>query len=49
MMHGLLTSILDPEEVNAQAFADQAALLEQFGGRESVLAMPRFNHTPVGS
>jgi choline-sulfatase len=49
LMYRHLTSILDPEEINAQAFADQAVLLEQFGGRESVLAMPSFNHTPVGS
>ena len=48
-MHGHLTSILDPEAVNAQAFADQAALLARLGGREAVLAMPSFNHTPVGS
>ena len=49
MMHERLTSILDPEEVNAQAFSDQAALLETFGGRDAVLALPSFNHTPVGS
>lgn len=49
MMHGFLTSILDPEEINAQAFADQAVLLSSYGGPEKVLAMPSFNHTPVGS
>ena len=49
MMHGFLTSILDPEEVNAQAFADQAVLLNRYGGPEKILAMPSFNHTPVGS
>ena len=47
--HSYLTSILDPEEVNAQAFADQEALLESYGGAEKVLAIPSFNHTPVGS
>jgi choline-sulfatase len=47
--HSYLTSILDPEEVNAQAFADQEALLESYGGTEKVLAMPSFNHTPVES
>ena len=47
LMHEHLTSILDPEKVNAQAFADQAALVEQYGGRETILAMPGFNHTPV--
>ena len=49
IIHSYLTSILDPEEVNAQAFADQEALLESYGGAEKVLAMPSFNHTPVGS
>ena len=49
MMHGFLTSILDPEEVSAQAFGDQAVLLDRYGGPEKVLAMPSFNHTPVGS
>ena len=49
MMHGFLTSILDPEAVNDRAFADQAVLIERYGGREKVLAMPGFNHTPVGS
>jgi len=48
-LHGVLTGILDPEDVNASAFADQAKLLEQMGGRDAVLAMPSFNHTPVGS
>ena len=43
-MHGVLTSILDPEEANAQAFADQAVLLERYGGAEAVMAMPSFNH-----
>jgi choline-sulfatase len=47
--HSYLTSILDPVEVNAQAFADQEALLESYGGTEKVLAMPSFNHTPVES
>ncbi len=49
MMHGFLTSILDPEAVNAQAFADQAVLVDSYGGSEKILAMPSFNHTPVGS
>ena len=48
-LYGRLTEILDPETVNAEAFADQARLLEAYGGREAVLAMPGFNHTPVGS
>ena len=48
-LYGRLTEILDPDAVNAEAFADQARLLETYGGREAVLAMPGFNHTPVGS
>ncbi len=48
-LHCRLTEILDPEEVNRQAFADQAALIESYGGIDSVLDMPSFNHTPVGS
>ncbi len=47
IMYGHLTGILDPEEVNAQAMAEQSALLEKWGGAETVLAMPNFNHTPV--
>ncbi len=48
-MQGHLESILDPEAANVQAFADQAAMLESYGEAEAVLAMPSFNHTPVGS
>ncbi len=46
-LHGVLTSILDPEAVSAQAFSDQAALIESYGGADAVLAMPSFNHTPI--
>ncbi|MFQ5546554.1 MAG: sulfatase-like hydrolase/transferase [Acidiferrobacterales bacterium] len=48
-LHGFLNQILDPDAVNAQAFAEQACLLEHLGGSEKVLAMRSFNHTPVGS
>ena len=48
-MQGLLTQILDPEEVNQQAFADQDKMVELYGGREAVLGVPSFNHTPIGS
>ena len=48
-LHGRLTDILDPEEVNRQAFADQSAVIESFGGIDQVRSMPSFNHTPVGS
>ena len=42
-----LFQILDPEEVNRQAFADQAKMIETLGGIEAILAMPSFNHTPI--
>ncbi len=42
-----LLSILDPEAVNAAAFADQNTLLARYGGAEAVRAMQSFNHTPV--
>lgn len=44
-----LETMLDPEEVNDRAFADQAAVIEALGGREALHAMKPFNHTPVGS
>ena len=37
---------LDPDVTNAQAFADQAALIESYGGRESALAMGAPGATP---
>ncbi len=46
-LDGVLTSILDPDAVSAQAFEDQAALIETYGGPEAVLSMPSFNHTPT--
>jgi len=42
-----LFQILDPEEVNRQAFSDQAKMIETLGGMEAILAMPSFNHTPI--
>jgi len=44
-----LRDILNPEEANAQAFADQAAALEKLGGREAVLARKDhdFGWTPI--
>lgn len=48
-LHGLLSEMLDPESVNREAFASQSRLLESLGGREAVMSMPGFNHTPVGS
>ena len=46
LRHQLL-QILDPEEVNRQAFADQAKMIETLGGMEAIMALPSFNHTPI--
>lgn len=42
-----LFQILDPEEVNRQAFTEQAEMIESLGGMDAILAMPSFNHTPI--
>jgi choline-sulfatase len=44
---GQLREILDPEEVNRQAFAAQARMIERLGGIDTIMAMPSFNHTPL--
>ena len=43
----ILRDIVDPEKASAQAFQDQAALLESFGGRDGIGGQLRFNHTPI--
>ena len=48
-MHEHLLEVMDPNEVNREAFADQARLTEVYGGRDQILSMPSFNHTPIGS
>ncbi len=47
MLRRQLSQILDPEEVNRQAFADQARKIEELGGLDAIRAMPSFNHTPL--
>ena len=42
-----LLRILDPEEINRQAFADQEKMIEKLGGLETIKALPGFNHTPL--
>jgi choline-sulfatase len=42
-----LFQILDPEETNRRAFADQAKMIETLGGMDAILEMPSFNHTPI--
>ena len=44
-----LFEIMDPEEVNRQAFSDQQLMIEKLGGMEAILALPSFNHTPLES
>ncbi len=46
-MRAELRSILDPEAVDALAFADQAALIESYGGREKALRLGAPAATPV--
>lgn len=45
-MRRKLLAICDPEKVNAQALADQAALVESFGGREAALKIGAPGATP---
>ncbi len=37
----------DPEDINARAFADQAARIEALGGVEGILSIENYDHTPV--
>ena len=42
-----LKVILDPDEINELAFRDQEDMIRKLGGREEILAMQNFDHTPV--
>ena len=44
-----MAAILDPEQVNARAHADQARLVAELGGRDKLLAQPQWNYTPADS
>lgn len=44
-----MAEFLDPEAVNARAFADQARLIEALGGRAKLEALPQWNYTPADS
>jgi choline-sulfatase len=48
MLRTLLGHVLDPDAVNAQAFADQQALIARLGGEDAIRQMASFGHTPVG-
>ena len=45
-LEGHLRAILDPEAMNALAFADQALLVERVGGKEAALTMGPRSATP---
>ncbi len=49
LCHDQLLSMMDPDIVNAQAFSDQQARIEELGGIEAILAAQEFDFTPVGS
>jgi choline-sulfatase len=44
-----LWEMFDPEAVNARAHADQARKIAALGGREKLLALPQWTHTPAES
>ena len=44
-----LRRIVDPDEANERAFADQAALVERLGGTEAILASDDYDFTPADS
>ena len=46
-LQGELTARLDPDAINAEAQAAQAALVEAAGGREAVLSIGNFQGTPA--
>ena len=46
-LSNLLKVILDPDEVNELAFRDQEDMIRKLGGREEILAMQNYDHTPV--
>ena len=45
-MHAELLKICDPLDVDAQAFADQAAMIARHGGREAALKLGAPGATP---
>ena len=46
-MEEALRAIIDPQEVNRLAFADQADRIAELGGREAILGAENFDHTPA--
>ena len=46
-MEEALRTMIDPQEVNRLAFADQADRIAELGGREAILGAENFDHTPA--
>lgn len=46
-MHAALLAICDPQAVDRQAKADQAAMIESYGGAEAAHKMGSTTSTPV--
>jgi choline-sulfatase len=42
-----ILKIADPKKINKNAFEDQEAMIQRLGGREAILAVENFDHTPV--
>jgi choline-sulfatase len=47
MMDAELRKIVDPEAVNARAFADQKAKIDHFGGVEALIKRGDFGYSPA--
>ena len=46
-LSNFLKVILDPDGINKLAFRDQEDMIRKLGGREEILAMQNYDHTPV--
>jgi choline-sulfatase len=46
-LEAALRSLVDPEEVDARAFADQAEKIARFGGRDEILKRDDFGYSPT--
>jgi choline-sulfatase len=46
-LEGKLREIVDPDEVDARAKADQRRLIDRYGGRDAVLARGTFVNSPT--
>ena len=45
--HGIMESLVQPDDANRLAFADQQELIEKLGGVESILESEEYDFTPV--